>query len=124
MENFLPQENPPKNSNSENLSKEFIPEKQEHVHSQVCCRFVYSEDADFNLKSAIAHLQSDLIFSVGVFLGAIIINIFPKARFIDSIFTFVFSILVIRITIPIFKESFRVLLNGASESSKNNPKKK
>ena len=84
-------------------------------HSENCSKFEKTENDDFNLKSAIAHVQGDLVFSIGVFIGAILINIFPKARFIDPIITLGFSIIVLKITIPIFKESIKVLLDGASD---------
>lgn len=73
------------------------------------------EKMDFNLKTTIAHLQGDLVYSVGVFISAVIINIFPKARFFDSICSLLFSYVALKLTAPIFKEAIRILLEGTPE---------
>lgn len=73
------------------------------------------EKKDFNLKSTIAHLQGDLVYSVGVFISAIVINLYPKLLFFDSICIFLFSYVSLELTIPIFNESTRILLEGIPE---------
>lgn len=75
------------------------------------------ENMDFNLKTTIAHLQSDLIYSIGVFISAVLINIFPDKLYFDSICTFLFSYVALELTIPIYKESVRILLEGPAEGS-------
>ena len=70
---------------------------------------------DFNLTSTIAHLQADLVYSIGVFIAAVIINIFPNLRFFDSICTILFSYVVYDLTVPIFYEATRILLEGIPE---------
>ena len=73
------------------------------------------QNMDFNLKTTIAHLQSDLIYSIGVFISAVIINMFPDMLYFDSICTILFSYVALELTIPIYKESVRILLEGAAE---------
>ena len=73
------------------------------------------ESDDFNLRSTIAHLQGDLIYAVGVFISAVIINLFPNLRFVDSLCTFLFSYVAVELTFPIFAESSRILLEGIPE---------
>ena len=73
------------------------------------------EKKDFNLKSIIAHLQADLVYSIGVFISAVIINIFPNLRYFDSVCTFLFSYVALELTIPIFKEAMQILLEGSPE---------
>lgn len=73
------------------------------------------EKMDFNLKATIAHLQGDLVYSVGVFISAVIINIFPDLRFFDSICTLLFSYVAVELTVPIFNEAIRILLEGTPE---------
>jgi len=67
---------------------------------------------DFNLKTMIAHIQGDIIYSVGVLISAIVIHLFPNLRFFDSLCTLLFSIVVIDITMPIFNDSLRFILEG------------
>ena len=73
------------------------------------------ENDDFNLRSTIAHLQGDLIYAVGVFISAVIINLFPNLRFVDSLCTLLFSYVAVELTFPIFAESSRILLEGIPE---------
>lgn len=73
------------------------------------------EKKDFNLKATIAHLQGDLVYSIGVFISAVIINIFPNLRFFDSVCTYLFSYVSLELTIPIFTESMQILLEGTPE---------
>jgi Co/Zn/Cd efflux system component len=74
-------------------------------------------DMDFNLKSTIAHLQGDLVYSIGVLISAVIINLFPNLRFFDSICTLLFSYVAFELTVPIFTESIRILLEGTPEGN-------
>ena len=71
------------------------------------------EDDDFNLKTTIAHIQGDVVYSVGVLISAIVINIYPSAIYFDSICTLLFSYIVLEITVPIIDDSIRFILEGA-----------
>lgn len=68
---------------------------------------------DFNLKTTIAHIQGDIIYSVGVLISAIVITLFPSMRYFDSLCTLLFSLVVIDITLPIFSDSLRFIMEGA-----------
>lgn len=68
---------------------------------------------DFNLKTTIAHIQGDIIYSVGVLISAIIINLFPTLIYFDSICTLLFSLVVFDITMPIFNDSMKFILEGS-----------
>lgn len=68
------------------------------------------EETDFNLRATIAHIQGDIVYSVGVFISALVIFIFPSFRFMDSLCTIGFSYIVLEITVPIFKDSMEFLL--------------
>lgn len=76
------------------------------------------DNMDFNLKTTIAHLQSDLVYSIGVFISAVLINFFPDKLYFDSICTILFSYVAMELTIPIFKESMRILLEGSAEGGR------
>jgi len=68
---------------------------------------------DFNLKTTIAHIQGDIMYSVGVLISAIVITLFPGMIYFDSLCTLLFSLVVIDITIPIFADSLRFIMEGA-----------
>ena len=67
---------------------------------------------DFNLKTTIAHIQGDIMYSVGVLISAIVITLFPSMIYFDSLCTLLFSLVVIDITIPIFTDSLRFIMEG------------
>lgn len=68
---------------------------------------------DFNLKTLIAHIQGDVIYSVGVLISAVVITLFPHLQFFDSLCTLLFSYIVVEITMPIFRDSLRFIMEGA-----------
>jgi zinc transporter 2 len=72
---------------------------------------------DFNLKSTIMHIRGDMVYSVGVFISSVLINLFPQVRFFDSVCTILFSYVVLDITRPIFSAAIRYILEGAPEGS-------
>lgn len=67
---------------------------------------------DFNLKTTIAHIQGDIIYSVGVLISSIVITLFPSMRYFDSLCTLLFSLVVVDITIPIFTDALRFIMEG------------
>lgn len=77
------------------------------------------EDDDFNLKTTIAHIQGDVVYSVGVLISSIVINIYPNAIYFDSLCTLFFSYIVLEITIPIIDDSIRFILEGAPNGKVN-----
>jgi Co/Zn/Cd efflux system component len=65
-----------------------------------------------NIRAAIIHLIGDMIQSFGVLLAAIVIFLKPEWHIIDPICTFVFTILCIFTTVPIFKDCVQILMEG------------
>jgi len=57
--------------------------------------------------------MGDLIQSIGVIIAAIIMKIKPEWLVIDPICTFMFSVLVLATTIPIFRECVGIVLESA-----------
>lgn len=94
---LLRRENPPPPAHTDDHSQ--FPDQPE-THGQ----------GDFNIQATIAHIQGDIVYSVGVFISAVIINLFPSLRFIDSACTLLFSYVVLEITLPLFKDSMEFLL--------------
>ena len=60
-------------------------------------------------------MLGDGIQAIGVLVAAIIIYLRPEWKIADPITTFVFAVLVLATTVPIFIQSMRVLLEFAPE---------
>ncbi|XP_037046643.1 zinc transporter 2 [Bradysia coprophila] len=73
---------------------------------------------NINIQAAVIHVLGDFIQSIGVFVAALVIKIYPGAKIADPICTFVFSIIVIFTTVRIMKESLAVLLDAVPKSIK------
>jgi len=78
-----------------------------------------NKSEDFNLKSTIMHIRGDMVYSVGVLISSILINLFPQVRFFDSVCTILFSYVVLDITRPIFSAAIRYILEGVPEGRIN-----
>ena len=74
---------------------------------------------DFNLKTTIAHIQGDIMYSVGVLISAMVIKLFPGMIYFDSLCTLLFSLVVIDITVPIFTDSLRFIMEGTPKGKLN-----
>jgi len=56
-----------------------------------------------NVKATMIHLLGDLLQSVGVVIASIVLYIWPNFIIIDSLWTFLFAIIVIYTTVKILK---------------------
>ena len=65
-----------------------------------------------NIRAAFIHILGDIIQSIGVVIAALVIFFKPEYRLADPICTFVFTILCIFTTIPIFRECISVLMEA------------
>ena len=70
---------------------------------------------NLNVRAAIVHMVGDMIQSLGVIAAAVIIYIKPDWTIADPICTFLFTILVMMTTIPIFRDCLRYLMEIAPE---------
>lgn len=69
------------------------------------------EKENLNMRAAVVHIIGDMVQSVGVIIAGIIININPeKYSIADPICAFLFTILVLMTTIPIFKDCVHIIL--------------
>jgi solute carrier family 30 (zinc transporter), member 2 len=74
------------------------------------------EDGEnLNVRAAIIHMIGDMLQSAGVIIAALIIKFKPTWTIADPICTFLFSILVMFTTIPIFLDCMRILLEASPE---------
>ncbi|CAG9137155.1 unnamed protein product [Plutella xylostella] len=69
-------------------------------------------DRNINLRAALIHVIGDLIQSCGVLLASIIIRIYPEAKFIDPVCTFIFSILVLLTSARVVRDALGILMQG------------
>lgn len=60
------------------------------------------EKENINIRAAIVHLIGDLLQSVGVIIAAIVVITKPEWKIIDPICTYLFSLLTLATTIPVF----------------------
>ena len=69
------------------------------------------------MKAAQIHILGDTIQSAGVIIGALVVYFGGEDYFIaDPIITIIFTILVTFTTLPIMKESIKVLMEGQPDN--------
>ena len=68
---------------------------------------------DLNVRAAIIHLIGDGVQAVGVLIAAILIYINPEWKIADPITAFVFTVIVLGVTIPVFIDCVKMLLESA-----------
>ncbi|XP_063676834.1 proton-coupled zinc antiporter SLC30A2-like [Bolinopsis microptera] len=76
---------------------------------------VEKEKVNINVRAAFIHVLGDLVQSLGVVVGSLIIKFKPEWKLADPICTFVFAILVLITTINILKDALSVLMEGTPE---------
>ncbi|CAH2097482.1 unnamed protein product [Euphydryas editha] len=67
---------------------------------------------NINLRAALIHVIGDLIQSCGVLLAAVLIKIYPDAKVIDPICTFMFSVLVLLTSARVVRDALTMLMQG------------
>lgn len=70
---------------------------------------------NINVRAAFVHVIGDIVQSVGVFVAAIIIFFKPTWAIVDSICTFVFSIIVLVVTFRILRDVIMVLMEATPD---------
>ncbi|CAN9502401.1 unnamed protein product [Ophioblennius macclurei] len=68
-----------------------------------------------SVRAAFIHVVGDLLQSLGVLLAAAIIHFWPEYKVADPICTFLFSVVVLLTTLPVTKDVFRILMQGAPQ---------
>ena len=70
----------------------------------------HHHEENINIRAAVVHVIGDMLQSIGVIIASILIYFYPEAQIADPICTYLFSILVIITTIPVFKACLQVLM--------------
>ena len=112
-------EDKPKEEESKNNTDEFqIAQVQEPKYLQLLPeaqvvqkpQAVKAGQENINIRAAIIHLFGDMVQSIGVVIAALIIYFKPEYHIADPICTFIFAILVLLTTVPIFKDCISILM--------------
>jgi solute carrier family 30 (zinc transporter), member 2 len=69
-----------------------------------------------NIRAAIIHIIGDIVQSIGVVIASIIVYFKPEWRIADPICTFIFTILCMLTTIPIFRDCCYVLMESTPKN--------
>lgn len=85
--------------------------KIEHHHHEDGDEHHHEHHEDMNIKSAYLHMLGDAVISFSVAVGGVIIYFFGVVV-IDSILSVVFSIYIIKETLPVLKKSFYSLMDS------------
>ena len=76
---------------------------------------VKEDKENLNLRAAIVHMVGDMVQSAGVIIAALIIYFKPDWTIADPICTFLFSILVMITTVPVFRDCMRHLMETSPD---------
>ena len=63
-----------------------------------------------NIRAAVVHAVGDLIQSVGVICAAFVIYFRPNYQIADPICTYIFSVIVLFTTVPVFVDCYGILM--------------
>ncbi|XP_050355917.1 zinc transporter 2-like [Nymphalis io] len=71
-----------------------------------------SKARNINLRAALIHVIGDLIQSCGVLLAAVLIKIYPDAKVVDPVCTFVFGVLVLLTSARVVRDALAMLMQA------------
>lgn len=74
-----------------------------------------NNEKNLNIRAAIIHILGDMVQSVGVIAAAVIIKVRPDWQIADPICTFLFSILVLITTVPIFIDCTGIIMENTPQ---------
>ena len=92
------------------LSRSNIEHHHHHHHEQESHHEHHNHE-DINIKSAYLHMLGDAVISFSVAVGGVLIYFFGVVA-IDSILSVLFSIYIVRETLPLLKKSFYSLMDS------------
>lgn len=93
-----------------------------HSHSHGtggCSGHHHHEETNINIRAAVVHVIGDMLQSIGVIIAATLIYLYPETKLADPICTYLFSIIVIFTTIPVFKDCMNILMEGQPKEVNN-----
>lgn len=103
---------PMENQDDENLNEKLIGGNIEPAKEGMGEKLMGTNEENLNIRAAIIHILGDMVQSVGVIAAAVIIKIRPDWQIADPICTFLFSILVLITTVPIFIQCTSIIMEN------------
>ncbi|XP_023170791.2 uncharacterized protein LOC111599386 [Drosophila hydei] len=97
-----------------NIVSPAFKEQQQLMPVSVSAQYVGNNE-NINVRAAYIHVVGDMIQSFGVFLAALIIFFKPEWAFVDSICTFIFSVIVLLVTFRILRDVLMVLMEATPD---------
>ncbi|XP_038051825.1 zinc transporter 2-like [Patiria miniata] len=76
----------------------------------------YTEHQSMNLRAATLHVIGDIIQSLSILIGAIVLYIRPDLTIIDPILTIIFSVVVFLTTCRLFRDIMTILMEAKPTS--------
>jgi len=67
---------------------------------------------NINITSAYLHVLGDLLMSVGVIIAAVVIYFKPTWTLADPLCTYLFSVIIVCTSVPVFKDCSMVLMEA------------
>ncbi|KRG02525.1 flocculation protein FLO11 [Drosophila mojavensis] len=98
-----------------NIVSPVLKEQQQLLPLSVSAQCTRVDKENINVRAAYIHVIGDMIQSFGVFLAALIIFFKPTWAFVDSICTFIFSVIVLLVTFRILKDVLMVLMEATPD---------
>ncbi|TDG53552.1 hypothetical protein AWZ03_000367 [Drosophila navojoa] len=98
-----------------NIVSPVLKEQQELLPLSVSAQCTRVDKENINVRAAYIHVIGDMIQSLGVFVAALIIFFKPNWAFVDSICTFIFSVIVLIVTFRILKDVLMVLMEATPD---------
>lgn len=84
-----------------------------HNHEQITLKNDPNESINVNLKVPSIHVLGDVLQNLGVLITGGIIFFFPKLSIADPVCSYIFSFIIVLISIRILKDSVLVLMEGS-----------
>ena len=82
--------------------------KHDHAHEASP-----TKTGNINVDAAFLHVLGDMLMSVGVIIAATFIYFWPSLWMADPLCTYLFSIIVVITTLPVFKSCIKVMMESA-----------
>jgi len=78
---------------------------------------VSAQSQNLNIRAAVVHAVGDLVQSVGVIMAALLINFNPSYQIADPLCTYIFSVIVLFTTVPVFNDCYGILMEYAPKNA-------
>lgn len=74
---------------------------------------INKEAQNMNIRAAMIHMLGDMVQSIGVIAASVIILLKPEWQIADPVCTYIFSVLVLFTTVPIFTDCIKIIMEAS-----------